>query len=75
MAVNHFNGCIRLIQRHLQCSARCTPKLPHTGCVSLIRAYRVGHEPVGGMHVVILRLMHRLGVIRVPTEYREREAW
>ena len=24
----------------------------------------------GGMHVVILRLLHRLGVVKVPTEYR-----
>ena len=30
---------------------------------------------VGGMHVVILRQLHSLGVIRVPTEYRESEAW
>ena len=28
-----------------------------------------------GVHVVILRLIHRLGVIRVPTEYRGSEAW
>ena len=27
------------------------------------------------MRVVIFRLMHRLGVIKVPTEYRESEAW
>ena len=39
-----------------------TPKLPYTGCVSLIWAYRVGREPLGGMHVVIVRLMQRLGV-------------
>ena len=25
------------------------------------------------MHVAILRLLHRLGVIKVPTEYRESE--
>ena len=28
-------------------------------------------EPLGGIHVYILRLLHRLGIIRVPTEYRE----
>ena len=28
------------------------------------------HEPLGGMQVYILRLLHRLGVIRVPYEYR-----
>ena len=49
--------------------------LPHTVCVTLILAHRVGHEPVGGIHVYILSLLHRLGIIRVPTEYRESEAW
>ena len=71
MPVNHFNGCIRLIQRHLWCSVLCTPKLSHTGCVSLIWAYKGGAWTTGGVHVVIVRLLHRLGIIRGPNEYRE----
>ena len=29
------------------------------------------HEPIGGVYVYILRLLHRLGVKKVSTEYRE----
>ena len=50
-----------------------TPKLPHTGCVTLTIVNGIGQEPLGGMHVIILRLIHRLGVRKVSTEYRESE--
>ena len=28
-----------------------------------------------GYELDVLRLLHRLGIIRVPTEYRESDAW
>ena len=44
-------------------------------CQPYLETHRVWHEPVAGMYVIILSLLHRLGIIKVPTEYRESEIW
>jgi len=48
-------------------------------CYQCLRDFRNKHkfdtQKQQDLQLVMLRLLHRLGVIRVPTEYRESEAW